>query len=186
MNNPKIPVAIGLAAVTALVALWLVFTGMGYQRQAVDLETRAAALQEVNLNTFDAMWKIIEGQAGVASAYKKDFGEVYGKIIDGRYSHGGGQMMQWIQEHNPEFDASLYKQVSASIEAQRTKFLEAQNTLEDVAREHQKLRLSPPSSWFVGSRPEIKVTRIRSERTKDAARTGEDNASPDPFAARAK
>jgi hypothetical protein len=51
---------------------------------------------------------------------------MYVPLIEGRYTHGGGQMMQWLKEHNPQFDFSLFKDLMTSIEALRDEFFHEQ------------------------------------------------------------
>merc|ERR1711974_67934 len=66
--------------------------------------------------------KIAES-AQIPEMYTNDLKAVYTATVQGRYGEAGSQaMMQWIQEHNPNFDASLYKTIQQQIEAGRNKF----------------------------------------------------------------
>jgi hypothetical protein len=121
------------------------------------------------------MWKILKTQAGVAEKYSKDFKEIYPSLIEGRYSNGGGQMMQWVQEHNPEFDTSLYNKLMNSIEAQREGYFVQQKKLIDIKRTHDNLLMTAPSSWFVGNRAVLEINIIKSAKTKAVYETGEEN-----------
>ncbi len=58
---------------------------------------------------FSNMWEILKTKAGVANEYREAFKEIYPQLIEGRYSQGDGTLMKWIQESNPNFDTSLYK-----------------------------------------------------------------------------
>jgi hypothetical protein len=50
-----------------------------------------------------------------------------------------------------------------------------QKELIDYKREHDNLRKLFPSCIFVGSRPEIKIIIITSEKTENTFKTGKDN-----------
>lgn len=75
----------------------------------IRIKNLADAQQETCEAYFDKMWKTLKQQAGVADQYKSAFKEIYPDLIAGRYSNGQGQLMNWIQEHNLEFDTSFTK-----------------------------------------------------------------------------
>ena len=64
--------------------------------------------------------------------YKEAFREIYPQLIEGRYSQGDGSLMKWIQESNPNFDTSLYKDLMNSIEVERTYFAAEQKKMLDI------------------------------------------------------
>jgi hypothetical protein len=144
----------------------------------VDLRTQIQAKQEANKPSFDTMWKILSQKAGVTAQYKKDFQEIWPELIAGRYSQGGGKMMLWIQERNPDFDSSLYKDLMASIEAERKRFLRDQQLLIDYKREHDQLRKRPISGLVLrmfGDASEATITIVTSAQTDTAFATGQEN-----------
>lgn len=147
-------------------------TGVSYSNKDVELRNLISAKQKDNENVFDSMWKIISQQAQVSNQYKESFKEIYPELIAGRYS-SGGQMMKWIQESNPNFDTSLYKQLMTSIEAQRMRFASNQTTLLDYKREHDNLVAKIPSKWFVSHTP-IEIKIITSEKTEETFSTGKE------------
>src|SRR5690606_5717075 len=112
------------------------FMWVNYSNADVDLQNRFKAQSKVNEAFFDKMFKILQQKAGVASEYKESFKEIYQPLIEGRYSKDEGLLMKWIQESNPTFDASLFKDVMQSIEAERTGFFKEQEKLIDIKREH--------------------------------------------------
>ena len=120
------------------------------------------------------MWKVLQQKAGIVDKYSKDFEKIYVKIMEGRYSSGGG-LMKWVQERNPEFDASLYKDLMASVEAQREGFHREQSTLIDIDRQHKNLRQKLPSKFFVGSAEAFELKIITSAKSKQVFETGEEN-----------
>jgi hypothetical protein len=80
-----------------------------------------------------------------------------------------------ITEANPNFDASMYKKLMVSIEAQREGFFREQKKLVDLKLSHDNLRKKFPSKMFVGSEPELELKLITDSRTKDVMESGEDN-----------
>ena len=98
--------------------------------------------------------------------------------MEGRYSdEGKGQQtfMKWIQESNPTFDASVYKDLMASIEGERNGFLVEQQKLIDIDLQHKNMRQTFPASMIIGSRPDLGITVITSAKTDNVYKTGQDN-----------
>lgn len=146
-----------------------------YNNQEVALRKQAEAQRDKVEGTFDTMWKIISQQAQVSNEYKDAFKEIFPELIAGRYSQGDGSLMKWIQEANPHFDTSLYKTLMETIESERKAFLNAQNRLIDIIRQHETLCESYPSKWFISNTTPIEYTVISSTRTKTAVETGIDD-----------
>ena len=121
------------------------------------------------------MWKILQQKAGIVSTYKKDFMDIWPDLIKGRYSQGGGLLMKWVQERNPNYDSSLYKDLMVSVEAERKSFLTKQEKLIDLKREHDNIRSTFPGSLIVGARPPIEITVITSQTTTSTFEKGEEN-----------
>lgn len=125
---------------------------------------------------YDKMWKVIQQKASVTDQYKNAFKEIYPELISGRYGNDGDSFMKWIQEDNPNFDVSLYKDLMSSIEVLRAEFQHSQEKELDIIREHKNLCQKVPSSWFIKNKNEIKYTIISSTYTKEIIQTGlEDN-----------
>jgi hypothetical protein len=89
-------------------------------------------------------------------------------------------MMKWIQEANPEFDASLYKDVMNSIEGQREGFFVEQKKLRDMSVLHEVMLKTFPKKLVIGKREPINVIILKNVATKAAYETGTDS-SPDLF-----
>lgn len=167
-----------LISVIALVlGIAIVVGGMyiNFNNREVNLRNLAEAQRGNIENVYDKMWKILQQKAQVTDEYKEAFREIYPQLIEGRYSQGDGSLMKWIQESNPNFDTSLYKDLMNSIEVERTYFASEQKKMLDIIRQHNTLRQSIPSGWFVGSRPEIEYTVISSSKAKAVMEHGEDN-----------
>lgn len=164
--------------IVVLVAL-LAILGTVYVSMSISTHNKEKSLRESinskikdNKNSYSAMWEILTEQAGVSEQYAEDFKEIYPKMIEGRYSHGGGQMMQWITEHNPNFDTSLYKQVMTSIEAQRETFKTSQTQLIDLSRQHNVLLKTFPNRFFLSDVQPIEIPVITNKETEKAFETG--------------
>lgn len=121
---------------------------------------------------YDAMWKIIQQKAKVTDEYKESFKDIFVGIIDGRYSQGDGSLMKWIQESNPNFDSTMYKDLMATIDIKRTEFMNTQNRMLDIIREHKNLCMTAPKCWFVSNDTEIEYTIVSSTKSKATMQTG--------------
>lgn len=121
---------------------------------------------------YDAMWKIIQQKAEVTDEYKDSFKEIFTGIIDGRYSKGDGTLMKWIKESNPNFDSSTYKDLMATIDIKRTEFMNTQNRMLDIIREHRNLCVTAPGCWFIQNKQDIDYTVISSTKSKATMSSG--------------
>ena len=95
--------------------------------------------------------------------------------MDGRYKTGGGELMKWIQESNPNFDPSIYLDLSRSIENQRTEYFTEQEKLIDIQREHSTYISVLPQSIFLSSRGDVRIEVITSAKTDEIYKTGQEN-----------
>ena len=143
-----------------------------------DLRAAASAQQDSNKATFDTVWKILQQKAGVVDKYKSDFQAIWPDLIAGRYSQGGGSLVQWVQERNPDFDSSLYKDLMASIEAERKELLREQKYLRKIKQDHDQLRTRFPSGFVLrtfGDGSELEVTIVTSSKTEQAFDSGKED-----------
>lgn len=172
----KTIIALGISAFVAIFIIIIFSMSISTENTEIDLRTTTVAQNKKCEAYFDKMWKILKQKAGVTDQYKQAFNEIYPKLIEGRYSKGDGSLMKWITESNPQFDASMYKDLMKSIEIERTGFFNEQSILIDMQREHEAYLKKAPNRWFLSSdlKPvEIKV--ITSADTKETYRTGEEN-----------
>lgn len=168
------------AAVCVIALLALIPVAMGFHFVGKEVSVRASteAQQDNCKSHYDQVWKIIAQQAEVAAEYKDQFKDVYAKIMNERYSPGGGTLAKFIKEANPKFSDALLKKVANSIERERKVFHREQTKLRDLKREHDTLLRSPISGWFVknfGRSDEIEVTILLSSRTNEAFDRGVDD-----------
>lgn len=123
----------------------------------------------------DQMFKVLQEKADVASDYREAFGKIFPDIIAGRYAHDRNDMMKWIQEANPNFDTSLYKDLMIAIEAQRAQFMNVQARMLDIINQRATLIESYPSCWFVKNKQDIPYEVISSAATKTVMGSGIDD-----------
>lgn len=134
----------------------------------IRLRNTISAKIEDSQSHYTKMWEILTQQAGVSQQYADDFKEIYPELISGRYDNNNGQLMQWVQEHNPEFDTSLYKQLMVSIEGQRESFHTNQRQLIDYSRQHNNLIKTFPSRLFLASVEPIDIPVIINDKAVKA------------------
>jgi len=160
-----------------LISLVTIFccTYISYSNKEIQLKNLAAAQEESNKAIFDKVWKIICQKTQIANKYKDDFVDVYEKVMSGRYQEKNSVLFSWIQEHNPQLDAKVYVSLMDTIEGQRESFTQVQVKLRDIKREHDNIRTLFPGSFFVGRRPELKVTIVTSDKTEDTFKSAKEN-----------
>ena len=158
-----------------VVAIVLIAMYFSYNNKEIALRKEAEAQKGKIESVHDKMWKVIKQKANVTEQYREMFEKVYPDIIAGRYSGEGAMAMKWIQEANPEIDASLYKDVMQAIEIQREHLHTAQTRMLDVIRERAALIESYPSRWFISNKSEIEYEIISSTRSKTVMETGLDD-----------
>lgn len=169
-----ITVGIVLVLVVSVSSWWI-----GTSNAEITLRAKVEAQQEMTEAFYTKLWEIIKTQAKVADEYAEQFKEIQVGIMEGRYSTGG-EMMKWIQESNPEFDASMYKKLMNSIEGERNGFFIEQKKLRDMNAQHDIMLRTFPSIVVVGDREPIEVIILTNIATKKAYETGTDS-SPDLF-----
>jgi hypothetical protein len=173
MNNKIIIIAVFL--ILAIGGCSTLSTYIGYKNEEVTLRNLAETKQENIANSYDAMWKIISQKAQISTEYKNSFDSIYSHIMGERYSKGDGSLMKWVTESNPQFDMSLYRDLSNTVESQRLYFRNEQADLLNIAMQHKNLIQKFPGSFFLSGKEPIKVKLITSAKTKEVVRSGEDN-----------
>ena len=157
-------------------AILVVIVGMyiSYSNKEIVIRNQAEAVQKESEVIFDKVWKVIQQQANVTDKYKDSFKEIYVEVMDARYKEGGN-LMKWIQEANPNFDSSLYKQLMNTISAERADFANVQTKLISVKQEHDNLRLQFPGSLFLSGRRPLEIHIVTSTKTDAAFSTGKED-----------
>lgn len=168
-------IGISIAVIVLIGTVTVLGMYFSYNNQDARLRAQAEAQRGKIEGVHDKMWKVLQQKAQVSNEYKNAFSEIYPALIEGRYSQGDGSLMKWIQEANPNFDTSLYKDLMQSIEIQRTEFAKVQERMLDIIREHNVLLTTVPSKWFVSNKEQIEYTIISSTRSKTVMTTGLDD-----------
>lgn len=170
MKNKKIILLCVLGAVILGIAMGYI----NYNNREVELRAESDAQRSKIEGIHDKMWKTLQQKAQVSNEYAQSFDSIYSHIMEGRYSNeGDATLMKWIQESNPQFDASLYKDLAMSIETLRTEFQLSQERMLDIIREHKTLCSTMPGTWFISNKTPIEYTVVSSSRSKAAMQDGE-------------
>lgn len=183
MRNNRGAIGAGLVIALAIIGVLIVgaviIIGMfvSIMNKNAGLVNQFKAQQIVNTTVHDNMWKTLQQKAGISDQAADKFGEVYEKIMDARYQGKDDVLVNWVQEQNPNFDMSLYKDLSQAVEAYRNEFKNVQTKLIDIKRENDNLRTMFPSSvvlMIIGQK-ELEMKLVTSSRTEKAFDTGVDD-----------
>lgn len=126
-----VKIILGFFVVVILVAVIGVMSFIGINNDCVQMESSIKGQYSQNQNNYDNMWKKFKEATQVTSMYSDDLKKVYDSAIKNRYEKSGNVMMNWIKEHNPNFDASMYKNIQVMIESGRNTFESNQKMLID-------------------------------------------------------
>lgn len=173
-KNAGLWITIGVVALFGLIiAMW----GVGVSNTEIELREQAVAQQENNKNIYQKVWTVIKQKAQVTDKYAEDFKGIYAGLMDSRYKGdvGDNPSFKWIHEQNPQLSVEMYKELGDSIGGLRAEFAMVQARLIDIKREHDVLRKRFPSSLIVGSRAELDVVIVTSQKTKETFALGEEN-----------
>ena len=167
-----------LGVIAALFVLVLSIGGYAISvvNTEVSLRNQFNAQLQSNEVSFDKMWKIIQQQTGVAETERETFKETYGYIMQSRQGIvGNASLASFLTESKVDISPDLFKQLMNTIESQRESFNNSQKRLIDIKREHDNLRMTFPSGMLVGSRPELEIKLITSDKTEEVFASGKEN-----------
>ena len=114
-----------------------IFSIIGTNNDCVTMEASIKAQYSQNQNNYDNMWHKFKEVAQVTTMYTDDLKKVYDSVIEKRYEKSTQVMMNWIQEHNPNFDSAMYKTLQVIIESGRNSFEVNQKLLLDKKQTYE-------------------------------------------------
>lgn len=176
-NGSALVVLLVVGAIAAVV-VGSYITNFNYGNR---VERQIEATHTDNRNVLAQYSTRIMEMAQVPDMYKEDVIEIYEAALTGRYGENGSQaMFQFLQEQNPQIDASMYTNVQQSMEAGRNQFQNSQTRLIDLKRGYET-RLGSFYSGFwlnVAGYPRIDLADFNivvNDHSNEAFETGIDN-----------
>lgn len=178
------------AKIGILIGVILVFFGFlffgsytSYYDKEAGLRTQMEKKQKVCKLYYTKMIQIFKDKTKVTKSYKTDNTEFAKELMEGRYDKGDGSLMKFIQEQNPVFDASMYKDLMNTIQSEREGFFVQQEQLLDLKREHDNLFERFWSGMFMGwiGAKKIDIVTLENPETKQAYSTGTEVETSDLF-----
>lgn len=173
-------ILIGIGVVFVLFCTIIIGTGIGTWNECVEQEASIEAQYKQNQNNYDNFFKSVVEIAQVSDKYKDGLKEVFMSAIQGRYGKDGSKATwAWLQEHNPNLDASVYIKIQQVIESGRKNFEVNQKMLIDKKQIYQIQLKGFPSGVFarILGFPKIDLSKfdiVTSDRTEKAFETKKD------------
>lgn len=141
MNKMKGGAVLAVLIVVGILVALAGIAGISYisaYNYGNQMENQLKAAQTDNRNILAQYGQKVMEVAQVPTMYADDVQRVTREAIEGRYGENGSQAaFQWLQEQNPQLDASLYKQIQQVIEAGRTNFENGQRRQIDIRRQYE-------------------------------------------------
>lgn len=125
---------------------------VGINNKCVRLEAEIKAQYKQNQNNYDNYFKKLKEVAQVPAMYVNDLKKVWDGVMKGRYGKDGSRATwQWLKEHNPTLDTSMYKKIQTIIESGRADFEQNQKMLLDKKRLYEDTYLKVFPSGMIAS-----------------------------------
>jgi len=167
-----------IVAVITVIGFIYFMMNLSYEKKDVDYREAMTAQKKTIANVKDKIWKVLKQKAGLLDKQENAFKAVFVDLMSERYEgedQDQSPMFKWIKEQNPDFKMEMYMDMAAAIEANQEEFMEAQNRLIDIGREHAKLLRAPVSGHFLKDKDTVEVVVVVSSHTKKVMETGIDD-----------
>ena len=177
------PLKIVLGSFLVILIIFIIGCGavVSINNNCVHLEEGIVAQYKQNQNNYDNYFKKLKEVAQVPEMYVNDLKKVWDGVMGGRYGKNGSKATwQWIKEHNPKLDVSLYKKIQSIIESGRADFENNQKMLLDMKREYNVYLRTIPTGFIatILGYPKTDLTAmdiVTSEETEKTFKTKKSN-----------
>jgi hypothetical protein len=160
-----------------LLAIFLIGGFFGYRTDCIRAENKLDAQYSQDKNNYDNMRKKFMETAQVNQKYSDDMKEIWSNAMSGRYGADGSKaLFQFVKEHNPTLDSSIYTKLMSIIEAGRNSFEADQKQLLDIKNMYKDLLGSTRGllyNWALGF-PRCDLSKydiVTSSSTEEAFKT---------------
>ena len=168
----KYRVILAVAALIIVILLVVFTLDIHYNNLHVDYHNRYAADSAKIENRVYTMWNIISDKYSIKEDYFEEFREI--AIIHRDAFSRNGAVARWIHTNFQQLDASVYREVMASIESERLAMENSQNNILNICKFHNDLVTKRISCWFVADRTPLAWDVISSPETEEIMKTHQD------------
>lgn len=131
---------------------------MYYNHRERNLRNEAEAHRKILESTYDRIWKEVKSRCGLTEEHRRSFSGVYPNLID--QDMDDEMMLNYILDHNLDFDPTEYAVLKANIADDRKRFVLHQWRMLTVLQEHSDLLNHKVASRFLKNKTYIKYIPV--------------------------